>query len=196
MKAILVSLVLLLTISIAAANDANENDCKAYLKKAHSTLKADYLAFDQNMPKLEGWRFLADKQCYKEAATLIHLYLNKHRRFPAWQKANLFFHAGQMYAFANENDLAIKDFKRALWKVPSGTLIRWNEYVKATIAFLQKDKEKLLKYREQVAQEQNSTNLVNLEIIDSMIKNFNTPYANVYMLGEKEEENKSSASNN
>jgi hypothetical protein len=174
-----------MTTSVLAKNEP-EVDCALLLKQSQASLNEDYLAFDQNLDKVKGWRLLADKQCYKEAASLIQTYLNKKKSFSEWQKANLSFHAGQMYAFANDYQKAIVNFKRAIWAVPTGSPVRWNEYVKATIAFLEKDKLQLTKYRDIVAQENNPANIRNLEVLDDMLTFFDSTYSKVYLASQDE----------
>jgi len=97
---------------------------------------SSYEAFDQQPG--QGWRKTAEMGEYTEAAKLIDKYVRRNQaRIPAWQVRNLNFHAGQMYAFAGDYKAAIGRLENALMDVePAESPVRWNAYVKATMAFL------------------------------------------------------------
>jgi hypothetical protein len=145
-----------------------------------SQLELDYDTFDQSLG--EGWRKIADKGNYLEAAELIDAYEREKKGLEDWQKLTLRFHAGQMYAFANTRKLAIARFKTTLYdKEPPNYPVRWNAYVNATIAFLEKDREKLMEFREEIAKGPKiKDEIPNLDVVDRFIKYFDEPYSVAY----------------
>jgi hypothetical protein len=57
----------------------------------------------------------------------------------------------------------------------------WNVYVDATMAFIKKDRMKLLACRTQMANIPNiSREMSNLNVVDSLIRNFDKPYSEAY----------------
>jgi hypothetical protein len=145
-----------------------------------SQLEFDYDTFDQ-CPG-EGWRKIADYGNYLEAAELIDAYEREKKGLEDWQKLTLRFHAGQMYAFANIKKLAITRFKTALYdREPPNYPIRWNAYVNATIAFLEKDRKKLIEFREEIVKGPKiKGEIANLDVVDRFIKYFDEPYSVAY----------------
>jgi len=132
-----------------------------------------------------GWRQLALEGRFKEAAELIDRYLKRHKNLDVSQFANLHFHAGQLYAFADRNDVALERFQKAKYDpIPEVDPVQmkaffeeWNIYVEATIAFIKKDRIKLLECRTQMANIPNiSREMSNLSVVDSLIRNFGKPY--------------------
>ena len=137
-----------------------------------------YEAFDQQSG--QGWRKPAETGEYTEAAKLIDKYVRRNRaRMPAWQVRNLKFHAGQMYAFAGDYKAAIRRLENALMDVePAESPVRWNAYVRATIAFLKGDKAELMACREEMVGGQKAPGPVpNLEVVDGLIAQFGASYA-------------------
>lgn len=159
-------------------------------------LDQDYKSFDQAQ-KL-GWRQVAQEGRFKEAAKLIDRYLKRHKGLDVSQIANLHFHAGQLYAFANSYDIALERFKKAKYDpIPEVDPVQmkaffeeWNVYVDATIAFIKKDRMKLLEYRTQMANIPNiSREMSNLDVVDSLIKNYDKPYLEAYGAQKKRKKN-------
>ena len=68
----------------------------------------DYNAFDQRRGK--GWRKVAEKGHFLEAASLIDAYIEKRTGLDVSQRVNLNFHAGKMYAFADDHRTSIDRF--------------------------------------------------------------------------------------
>ncbi|HNV68069.1 MAG TPA: penicillin-binding transpeptidase domain-containing protein, partial [Candidatus Ozemobacteraceae bacterium] len=107
-------------------------------------LTMSYQAFDQQP---NGWRAVGesgtlDQGCCIEAAKLIEEYLSRHdRNLENWQRRILHFHAGQMQAFAGEVTAALSHFRNSYDPIEEDRKapLRWNAYVRATIAFLQRD---------------------------------------------------------
>jgi hypothetical protein len=143
-------------------------------------LALGYDAFDQRPG--QGWRKLADEKKYLEAAQLIDRYEKDKPGLQEWQRVNLRFHAGQMYAFADRKELALARFRTALYAAePADAPIRWNAYVRATIAFLEHDRKKLAAMREEIANGPKRAGVVpNLDVVDRLIQHFDEPYAVAY----------------
>jgi hypothetical protein len=141
-------------------------------------LEFSYQDFDQRPGG--GWRKIAGK--YLEAAKLIDCYEKEKKGLEEWQRVNLRFHAGQFYEFANQKKPALARFKTALFtKEPADSLIRWNAYVQATIAFLERDRMKLTELREEIAKGPKLQGVVpNLDVVDRLIEYFEEPYSVAY----------------
>jgi hypothetical protein len=87
-----------------------------------------------------------------------------------------------MYAFENDYPLAKERFQHSFDpEEPSNTPVLWNDYVSATLAFLNKDIEKLRHHRDRIANgpEWNGSK-GNLDVVDGLIKCFDKPYAVAY----------------
>jgi hypothetical protein len=143
-------------------------------------LLLEYAAFDQEPG--QGWRRLADAGQYREAATLIGAYLKHRDGLANWQRRNLQFHAGQTHAFAGDDTAALLAFRAALDPNESPTSpIRWNAYVQATIAFLEKNREELKRKRDEISRGSEFQGSVpNLEAVDRLIAHFGKPYFEAY----------------
>lgn len=145
-----------------------------------SALRQTYRQFDQRPGK--GWRKLANPGQHQRAARLIDLYSANRPGLLEWQKRNLSFHAGQLYAFAGQTKLALQRFKASrIPKEPPNLPIRWNAYVDATIAFLKNDRVGLKKHRDKVAAGPKFRGTIpNLNVVDALLANFGKPYAIAY----------------
>ena len=150
-----------------------------------SDLQLSYQDFDQKPG--QGWRRLADGKKFLEAAQLIDRYAKQKSGLAEWQQINLRFHAGQLYAFAGKERLALERFKKSLYaKLPANSPVRWNAYVRATIAFLEKDRDTLKKQREIIARGPKFRGSIpNLDVVDRLLKNFGQPYRTAYRAGRK-----------
>lgn len=160
-------------------------DCKAALKAQQRSLSFSFDAFDQKPH--QGWRRLGeDLHCYREAAQLITRYLNTKTKLTTSDIEILSFHAGQMLAFNNDYESAIpfieKSFSKSLPPKYKTYADAWDAYVNATIAFLERDKPALEAYRDQVAAGPKLPNgeVMNLAVVDRLIKNFSKPYRKAY----------------
>lgn len=162
--------------------------CFLYGCGQNDSLDMDYKTF--NHYTNSGWRKLAQAGEFKEAGKLIDRFLKIKEDLTISNRVNLHFHAGQMYAFAKEDKTALKQFQNAKYdldpeKIPEHLIERlksWNTYVDATIAFLRKDKTKLLECRQRMA---NGTGTggksANLIVVDSLAKNFDKSYFEAYL---------------
>jgi hypothetical protein len=73
-------------------------------------------------------------------------------------------------------------FKKSTWNSPPNSILNWNAYVKATIAFLNKDVDALQRYRDEIAQDKGTFNGNNLRVVNNMLMNHNKSYYYVYNL--------------
>lgn len=174
MKTIIVSLIL----SLIYFTVANATECIISSDDENKLLAMSFDQFDQSK---EGWRQFS--ACYQQTSTLIDRYTNQNEiTLEAWQKRILLWHAGQLYAFNNNYEMARQRFLSAVDPTESANSpIRWNDYVYATIAFIDKDLNKLMYYREEIARSPEwNGEKVNLKVVDSLIKNFDKPYSAAY----------------
>lgn len=150
-------------------------DCEElYQNHLQSDLALSYQQFDQTMGS--GFRLLAKAGCKKRAADLIEQYIlhnNTDQRSLRW-------HVAQLRASTENYTSAIKNAKLALSEKEdfSKRALRWNDYVLATIAFLEKDKSKLIKHRNNVAAAKNEHygNEMNMKVLDALIEHFDKSY--------------------
>ena len=139
-----------------------------------------YNAFDQSLGT--GWRQLAENGQFLDAANLIDAYIKEHEGLDESRRVNLNFHAGQMYAFAGDTKAAVERFGRSTYaKEPPELPLRWNAYVQATIAFLNKDLKRLKECREEIAMGPSfQGEKANLDVAERLIAHFNEPYPDAY----------------
>jgi hypothetical protein len=143
-----------------------------------------YHEFDQT-PKA-GWRALADKKQFIEAAALIQDYLSRAAKLGEHERANLHFHAAQCLAFAGGKESvksALMHLQKARIKSePPESPVKWNDYVAATEAFLARDLPALKTARDRIANGPKlDGDIPNLDVIERLLGNFNRPYADVYL---------------
>ncbi|MBX3709642.1 MAG: hypothetical protein KIT56_01715 [Gammaproteobacteria bacterium] len=155
-------------------------DCSVSLVEEKKFLSMSYDAFDQTE---NGWRQYAKLGCYHEMGVLIDKYvvLNK-TRLANWQTIGVTWHAGQMYSFNNEYGIAKIRFEQSINpNEPENTPILWNDYVYATIAFLNNDMLKLKLHRDRIANGPVfNGKKSNLDVVDNLIRYFRQPYSTAY----------------
>ena len=148
--------------------------CEDLLQEHRLTdLSLTYEEFDQTPGS--GFRALAMKACYAEAATLILEYIAANN---ATQRS-LYWHVAQLSASAGDYDTAISNARQAL--SPSEDLdtksLRWNDYVLATIAFLENDLDALTRHRDRVAEGADYPgNAMNLRLLNALVLHFDQSY--------------------
>jgi hypothetical protein len=148
-------------------------------------LTQDLATFDQSP---QGWRELALKGavCHRETADLIAEY---RKLRPEVMNTNinsylLYWHEGQTRAFMGDNQQAEGLFKQS--RVPHIPAFKaWNIYVNATIAFLNRDREALLKARTRLAElppesDKPGSKPMNLDVVDGLLRCFDRSYADAY----------------
>ncbi len=114
---------------------------------------------------------------------LIDKYLDQNERvLTNGQSRVATWHAGQMYAFNNEYAVANMRFDHSLNpNEPENAPILWNDYVYATIAFLNTDKLRLMQYRDKISNGKVINGTVpNLDVVDNLIKYYGQPYSVAY----------------
>lgn len=157
--------------------NAQALDCEQ-LYQAHlkTDLSLDYRAFDQT--EGQGFRALVTKPgCEKQAADLIEAYIAANGA----KQSSLRWHIAQLRATQGDSVAAIRYSKTVLTdkddRKPGA--LRWNDYVRATIAFLEKDRVALQNHREAVAagKDEHFGNALNLKLLDSLLRHFDRDYA-------------------
>lgn len=150
---ILFTIILFHSCAIFAQTDQNKYVCKK-LEKEH-------------------WRELSEHGKFKEAIselfdTLQHQkHVNKH---------SVYWHIGQLYAFDNDYEKAIHYLKKST-NIFSRTFDReWRLYFNGTIAFLQKDKEKLQKCYDKLWNKHSAYNEKNALVLKGLYDNFDKTY--------------------
>ncbi|MCC7374550.1 MAG: hypothetical protein IT581_07830 [Verrucomicrobiales bacterium] len=143
-------------------------------------LTLPYWQFDQTPA---GWRSLADRKQFHEAAKLIEAYLLRHPELNSNEQAMLHFHAAQLFAFGDETSTALRHLGHA--NVPDGSPgfpSRWNDYVAATQAFLKHDRAGLLGARERLARGAlTEQDRIYLGTVDWLIPRFGESYGTAYL---------------
>jgi hypothetical protein len=172
-----------LLFTLPASHSFASNSCIVTNEKVKEYLAQDFNLFDQTLGA--GHRELGLKECYVEEANIIDVYHLHHQdMLETWQSRVLYFHAGQSYAQSDASfySVAIKRFEKSFNpEQPQDSDLAWNEYVHATVAFLQKDMKRLVSWRDKAAQgRQTDGNKINLRVIDAMIQCFDKPYRVVY----------------
>lgn len=147
-----------------------------------NVLSLSYAKFDQ-IPG-EGWRILGEVfGNYLEAAKLIDKYIVTNLNvLDLHQLRILKWHAGQMYAFSDHISEARQRFIESIDRLePKDSPILWNDYVLATIAFLDKDLHKLQMHRKAISEgPQLNGALPNLDVVDGLIRCFDKTYREAY----------------
>ena len=164
---------LLFTLLLAAT----PADCNVSGEERKVFLAQDWQTFDQSA---EGFRTLvnAERYCAREAGELIEAYLAAHPELPTKERYVSEWHAGQQFASVDDRPRALAHFYRGFNpdEDPAGSA-RWNAYARATIAFLENDRDTLeasLKVLE--ARLDNRMNAMNVKLVRSFVHNFGKTY--------------------
>jgi hypothetical protein len=192
----LLSCVLLASCGAAPPQASSQAACNIDRTRA---LALDETQFDQDMSG--GWRAVASKPgCNLAAADLLRDYRQAHRP----DAGLLYWHEGQLRAFAGQSQQAIALMERA--RKPEGAdRAGWNVYLDATIAFLRRDKAALDNARLKLAAFPAPTGKVlplvidgfmevdmangekrkvrwppNIDVVDGLVHCFDKPYAEAY----------------
>lgn len=166
---------LLMCILLSSSGVALAVDCaEEYKKHLETDLSLSYEEFDQTLGK--GMRPLANAGCAKEAADLILVYIEKNKD----THLSLVWHVAQQRALQGAYADAIEYAKKSLLEKEdfSTQPLRWNDYVLATIAFMEKDRAKLAYHRDRVALGKDlfSGNALNLKLLDKLLNNIDLSY--------------------
>lgn len=152
-------------------------------------LSLEVSEFDQDMQG--GWRRIAAMPyCAEAAADLIKEYRSRSEG----QHTALTFHEGQLRARVGQTERAISLFEDSR-TAPETDRYGWNHYVDATIAFLKRDRDALLRSRAALAaleepedfrpvdQDGNEVDISwppNLNVVDGFLACFDRPYSEAY----------------
>ena len=120
---------------------------RLYEEHLLTDLQLSYEDFDQNEHK--GFRVLAKAGCNREAADLLERYVAHTKS----SESSLIWHIAQMRAEQGAYPEAIRNARKVLKKTEDFEKqpLRWNDYVLAVIAFLERDKARLVVHREKIA---------------------------------------------
>jgi len=167
MKPLMLSL-LILPFSLAHAS----KDCQSlYEKHLASDMGLSYEEFDQTMGS--GFRVLAAEGCSKEAADLIVEYI----RVNSAKQSSLRWHISQLRAAHGDKEQAIQYARTTLLETEDFTTraLRWNDYVLATIAYLEGDMAALRHHRDNVEKGvgEHPGNAMNLRLLDTFVTELN-----------------------
>jgi hypothetical protein len=151
--------------------------CQITETERQTQLELDWHAFDQGSA---GFRTFVsgERYCPLIAGKLIEDYLDVHPELSVKQRYVSEFHAGQQFAGLNDIPRALEHFYRGFnpHEDPAGDG-KWNAYVRATIAFLEKDRDTLeasLKILER--HQDNRMNAINVRLVRGFIAAFDKPY--------------------
>jgi hypothetical protein len=115
-------------------------------------------------------RPLTHMGCSKEAADLILVYMRANKDFTS----ALTWHVAQQRALQGKNVMAAQYARMTLKEMEDFATqpLRWNDYVLATIAFLEHDLAKLKRHRNKVAEAKESFwgNEMNLKVLDKLVE--------------------------
>jgi hypothetical protein len=169
------SVIILIALSTSFSALADQRCTALYRKHIRTDLSLSYEAFDQK--EGNGFRVLAASGCNKEAADLIEDYI----RITGAKESSLRWHISQLRASAGNAPEAIRYAKSVLKEREdfSKSQLRWNDYVLATIAFLERDRTALVFHRDKVADGRyaHHGNEINLKLLNGLVKHFDKDYA-------------------
>ncbi|AMU96094.1 hypothetical protein AOA14_15920 [Sphingopyxis terrae subsp. terrae NBRC 15098] len=182
--------------------EAEERAACAYDRNA--ILQLDPNMFDQD--DKAGWRELANRDgCQAAAADAIALYIESHREtlVRQWQLPSFKWHEAQLRAMAGQVSQATRLMRQSIKpeKGPEGFegwtdyALPWNQYVLATIAFLEGDMDALKEARDRLANspmppgfdtlDRSQVSVppswpLNLDVVDGLIACIGQPYQEAY----------------
>jgi hypothetical protein len=159
-----------------AAQPVAPADCAAlFAQRFPADLALSYEAFDQTQDS--GFRVLAARRCDREAADLIVEYIVANKA----EQRSLRWHVAQLRATHGDAPRAIAYARSVLVDKEdfAASPLRWNDYVLATIAFLERDRAALVRHRDKVAEgaAAHAGNALNLKLLDKLVARFGSSYA-------------------
>ncbi|WP_416877646.1 hypothetical protein [Litorimonas sp.] len=165
----------------------------------------DTHGFDQDMQG--GWREIANKEnCKAAAGQLIKDYIAYHNIKPHSGSDILYWHVGQMQAYSGQTEDALKYFNMSYNKQAEDLTNEkeWALYAEGTIAFLKKEKGRLIAAKNELAKykvsddkiaaikqmQKNNPNVMfpegfpekslNLIALEGLLRCFDQPYSKAY----------------
>jgi hypothetical protein len=178
----------------AEAQTTNTVDACAYNRAA--LLALSYDRFDQDLNG--GWRYVSNGEgCGLVAADLIAAYRDVNApKLTPYNVKLLNWHEAQLRASAGQVAESISLFERTFDPHPGQTA--WNDYVRATLAFMRGDRPALLAARDSLARTPKPEGFeemrrqfrekfgsefrwpANLDVVDGLIACFGKPYREAY----------------
>ncbi|HUR60545.1 MAG TPA: hypothetical protein VM029_22685 [Opitutaceae bacterium] len=130
-----------------------------------------------------GWRALEARGEYMSAARLLEAYVERRANALSEDEVVLLhFHAAQQLAFAGDHARALSHLPKARYASEPLAVLRWNDYVSATEAFLKRDRPALRHAREQIAGAPKwKGEILTLNVVDALLEHFDEPYLAAYM---------------
>lgn len=110
---------------------------------------------------------------YELICLLIPEYI-KVNKLNGFEAGNLHWHLGQMHAFNDNIKEAVKEMKLSYL---DGMSLYWKCYVDGSVAFLERDKQKLLDAYNLLKEQENQ---MNLDVLERLIDNYEKPYWKAY----------------
>ncbi len=170
---------LALAFGVHLSASATSLDCATLLAEASQTdLSLPSHAFDQEEKR--GWRALDAAGCTAEAAVLVERYLIGYES----NLRSLKWHQAQLLALTGKYTQAVTAARQAV--NPSEDAqhpnFKWNAYVLATIAFLEKDSKELARQAQLIENgvKTEPMNKTNLEIVLGLVRCIDRPYKVAY----------------
>ncbi len=177
----------------AGAQALSRGECRIPAAERTRLLALPYAAFDQD--GTGGWRPWFEAGCLADTAALIEAYIAAHPDI-AEAEPELRFHAAQVHAFRGDYAAARAHLAHALY--PEGPSVRarpseWNAYVRATDAFLARDRAALEEIYEEMGggpppaprtlfdpPPARRHRMANLDIVAGLRACFDRPYREAY----------------
>jgi hypothetical protein len=156
-KLLLFTVILFHSCALFAQTDQNKYVCKK-LEKEH-------------------WRELSEQGKFKEAISELFDTLQHQKQV---HKHAVYWHIGQLYAFDNDYDNAIRYLKKSAHIFDKLADREWRLYFKGTIAFLQKDKEKLKKFCDKLWNKHTGYNEKNALMLKALYENYDKTYREIF----------------
>jgi tetratricopeptide (TPR) repeat protein len=125
----------------------------------------------------EQWRELAEEGKFKEAINLLLDTIQEHKHI---DMHSVYWHIGQLYAFDNDYGNAIRYLKKSTDIFDKLADREWRLYYKGTIAFLQKDKQKLESCYKRLWNKHSAYNEKNAFVLKGLYENFDKTYREVF----------------
>ncbi|WP_257388476.1 hypothetical protein [Tahibacter caeni] len=128
--------------------------------------------FDQTEGR--GFRVLAAAGCVREAGDLLEAWAARRDTVPR----SVHWHIAQMRAEHDDRPAAIAAARRALdAQEAADAAFKWNDYVLATVAFLERDRGAFDRHRDAVAAASGQGgNALNLVLLDKLGRHFDRDY--------------------
>lgn len=171
---------LLLALALAPAKPAQ---CTLTREDTAANAKLSWDDFDQKGTLPSTGRKLMERGCFKAAVEAWADYMIKGPVAAPDEQRVMLWHLGQSLAWAGEEKSAARVMaatRRPDAPPPQSGPLKWNEYVLGTWAFLTKDRPLLERMRDSVLAGAGPGNRMNGNILVSMTRCFDRPYAKIF----------------